>query len=65
MAIFDKQKWWILALLAGIITLWLVRYEPIAVPPDNIMFLDRWTGDLVIPGGAENGNAAKRLNIGG
>jgi len=64
MAMFEKQKWIILAVIAGIITMWLVRYEAIAVPPDNIMFLDRWTGELVIPGGADNGKASRHLHIG-
>ncbi|PIP02521.1 MAG: hypothetical protein COW18_11360 [Zetaproteobacteria bacterium CG12_big_fil_rev_8_21_14_0_65_54_13] len=65
MGMFDKQKWWALALIGGIVTLWLVRYEPIAVPPNNIMFLDRWSGELVVPGGGEDGSQVTRLKIGG
>lgn len=65
MGMFDQQKWWVLTLIAGIVTLWMVRYEPIAVPPDNIMFLDRWTGELVVPGGGEDGSQVNRLKIGG
>lgn len=65
MGMFDRQKWWALALIAGIVTLWMVRYEPIAVPPNNIMFLDRWSGELVVPGGGEDGSQVNRLKIGG
>jgi len=65
MEIFNRQKWLALAVVAGFVTLWLVRYEPIAVPPDNIMFLDRWSGELVVPGAGEDGTGVSRLSIGG